>query len=858
MRGQDYTSSIDFLKSLFSQGTQDIELRAIHNDGAAPPRAYFGRNPEKFKDYCRTHDVAGTSTYFGVCTRRTGLNKGSKDYVAECLALWVDIDCLKEGIKGADAIQALEFLPFPPSIIVNSGGGLHGYWILEDAVDVSSAELYAPIESALRQLALILAGDTNCCDISRVMRLPGTMNSKDATRALNDGEPVLCEVLSSNGHVYDLEQLTEWVAEQRPILHGNAPKAIVRAVQDNPFAAYAKEAGYNPALDIEAELAAMEHGATGDRSIHSTQIRVTYSMIARDYDDDDIVNTILAATVAAAPTDKPWDWRKEEAAIRRDISRARPKQAAAPRMVPANSQGRADDDNKVVQLKPKTQTKPGDLKREAGIDQITALGRAALNVWRDRYGPILLSRGTSYCYENGVWAAWDEQHDQMLRILMQEACIGLKLAPKGSLISGATLYFLNQPTMLEREVEFDRHGLIIAGDGTINPATAELGAHSPDHRAAFKVGANLNGPKECSAFLSFLEESFADKDPEELPQIIATLQEWFGACLVSAKSRALCKGLLVYGGSRTGKTQLSEILRALMGRNQTSATSAGDLGSDFGLQAFVGKRGWIADDAIGQDEYLDAERYKKIVTGEEISVRRKNRSDLMCRFGFPVMLTANNLPRIKDQSQAVYNRSLVLPMTNERPESKPEPSGYSSISAKVIAEELTGVLWWAIEGWQRLHARGAFIEPPCMGRAVSEMQDRSNTARKWISECVEFDGAYKVASADLFASFMGWFYLENGDASSKWSQNGLTRRIKEMYPKLGYQSGVKSRGFVGIRLNADGLEYWNINNNRESKNAPKGASFDVHSVNQDYNISQARMAEKTNSEISNMDRRPRF
>lgn len=864
MRDHDYTASADFLNSLFGETVQEIELRACPNVKGEPGAlTAFTREADEITAFCRRKDVPGIGTYFGACTRIKGADSGNLETVAECPALWVDIDCIKQEIRGDEALSALQYLPFPPSFIINSGGGLHAYWHLEEPVDISegSAQREA-VTAALKALARVVAGDMKVTDLARIMRLPGTRNSKPETVQFYGGEPALCEVLESTGQVYGFDDLMEWLAGQRAVLHGKpeAPKPVNEA---DPFVAYARQAGYEPAIDIDTALAAMEHGANGDNSIHQTQLRVSASMIARGYEDDEIIDRVLAATEAAAPGDVKWNWDAEERGIRKMVATARAKGFAKKREERPASPPLAANGNTALavvhdmEAEREKRAQKGDAEQKK-LDEISTLGTAVLGVWQERYGPIIHSRGTTYAYENGVWSVWDEQHDQMLRVMLQEACVSLGKAPKTALLGAATVYFMNRPSLLVRVIEFDQHGLIIAGDGTVDLHTLEIGGHSPDHRAMFRVGANLQGPRECPAFLQFLKDSFADKDPAEVPDIIRTIQEWFGACLVANKSRALAKGMLVYGGSRTGKTQLSEILRALLGRSQTSATSAADIGSDFGLQGFLGKRGWVADDAIGQNEYLDAERYKKIVTGEEIGVRRKNRTDVMARFGFPVMLTANNLPKIKDQSDAVYNRSLILPMTNVRSEEMPEPAGYINIAAKIISEELTGVLWWSIEGWQRLSARGVFTPPPCMTKAVIELQDSNNKVGAWMRECLVVDPACKVAKADLFASFSGWYYLENGEGKFPWSQNGFTRKIKEAMPNIGEQTGVKTRNFTGLRLTESGLEYWSINASRDSPFIPKGAALDQYQVNQEYSISHAERLPEQSENSSKQDRRPRF
>jgi P4 family phage/plasmid primase-like protien len=859
VRDIDYTASADFLKRLFGETLQEVELRACPNDRSGSASSRFTRDESDILSFCASKDQEGYGVYFGVCTRQAGSTSGNQQTVVECPALWVDIDCAKQGISGEQATEALNFLPHPPTIIVNSGGGLHAYWVLEEAVDITwGNEVRNQITSALRRLAMVLAGDMACAEIARILRLPGTHNTKASTRALYDGQAAVCAVISDTGAVHDLDTLTEWLGEQRVILHGKAAEA--RPLQESdPFTAYARSVGYEPALDIDAELSAMSHGASGVNSIHQTQLRVSMSMIARGYEDDEIVARVLAATENAAPRDQRWNWGREEAAIRKMVSSGRDKAVVrdaptAPRSQPMASGNAA---LKLVHNADPEPKKPAK-KAKDRQDEISVLGSAALDVWQSRHGPIIHSRGTSYSYEAGVWEAWDERHDQTLRVMMQEACSSLNMPPKTSLINAATAYFMNRPDLLIRGVEFDEHDLIIAGDGTIDPRTGETGDHSPDHRAMFKVGANLAGDRDCPIFLNFLREAFADKAPDEIQPIIDTVQEWFGTCLVANKHRDLCKGMLVHGGSRTGKTQLSEILRAMLGKGQTSATSVADIGTDFGLQSFLGKRGWIADDAIGEGESLDAERYKKIVTGEEMGVRRKNRTDVQARFGFPVMLTANHLPRVKDQSDAVYNRSLVLPMTSVRPEGAPSPAGYHSISAKIIAEEMTGILWWALEGWQRASARGRFAEPECMKRAVVEMQDNNNPVGTWIKECVTLDHECKVAVADLFASFAGWYHQENGDGKFMFSQNKFKRRISETMPQLVYQRGLKGRNFAGLRLNEDGLEYWSANADRDSFNAPKPAASDQFTVNQIYSPERAERAAKAHAVKAPEDRTPRF
>jgi P4 family phage/plasmid primase-like protien len=438
-------------------------------------------------------------------------------------------------------------------------------------------------------------------------------------------------------------------------------------------------------------------------------------------------------------------------------------------------------------------------------------------------------------------------------MMIQQACASLNVVPTTSILNSAYRYIMERPELAGRDIVFDAHGLIIADDATIDPQTGELGKHSPDHYALFKVAAPASGERECPAWLSFLQGAFSDRPDAEATEIMLTLQEWFGASLIANKSRAMKLGLLAHGPSRTGKTQIAKVARGLLGVRHVANPRMRDLEGRFGMEPFLGKRGWIADDAIGEGEYLDADTYKVVVTGEETSVQCKGGRNVETSFGFPVMLTANNLPRVKDQSDAVYNRSLILPCTHVRPESEPEPAGYDSIAEKVVAEELTGILWWAFEGWQRLRSRGYFSPPKTMTEAKKGFEADNNPVGTWLEECLEFDLDTKVSRNDLLASMNGWNSQEYGVDAKPWSGRGFFPRLFKMIP--GYSKASETtdengvRHLIGVKLGAAGLTGWRaFKDSRWGDGSKTSDAEDL--VNKRHYASVP--------EASPMDRTPRF
>lgn len=103
---------------------------------------------------------------------------------------WLDIDCGKnkadsgKGYKNIEvALQKLgKFckdtgLPMPTHF-VDSGGGLHVYWVLDKFVDRETWQKYALKLKVLTKALGFLADDSRTSDIASVLRAPGTLNFK--------------------------------------------------------------------------------------------------------------------------------------------------------------------------------------------------------------------------------------------------------------------------------------------------------------------------------------------------------------------------------------------------------------------------------------------------------------------------------------------------------------------------------------------------------------------------------------------------------------------------------------------------------------------------------------------------------
>jgi hypothetical protein len=129
----------------------------------------------------QTWDRRDRGTFFCVNTVTPGQARRSKETVHEVTCLHCDLDFSKIDTAPDTVLQQLRALEYPPSKIVRSGHGLHGYWLLREP-PAATPETVLQAETALRGIADILGRDPAVAEIARLMRLPGSHNTKNGER----------------------------------------------------------------------------------------------------------------------------------------------------------------------------------------------------------------------------------------------------------------------------------------------------------------------------------------------------------------------------------------------------------------------------------------------------------------------------------------------------------------------------------------------------------------------------------------------------------------------------------------------------------------------------------------------------
>lgn len=162
---------IEFLDALQPEGNgRFTELRSMRNGEVM--QTFIPLDAHSVLAEGALHrDSDGWDVYFGVVPREYASGKAS-DCVQNVGVLWADIDNKAVGGTHLAALMRLGAINLTPSIVVDSGNGIHAYWLL------NKLEPFSRVQPLMKGLQSAIGSD-HVHDAPRVLRLPGTRNHKD-------------------------------------------------------------------------------------------------------------------------------------------------------------------------------------------------------------------------------------------------------------------------------------------------------------------------------------------------------------------------------------------------------------------------------------------------------------------------------------------------------------------------------------------------------------------------------------------------------------------------------------------------------------------------------------------------------
>jgi hypothetical protein len=179
------------------------------------PKQVFVESIDEVSDYADAMVHKGYDAYFALANFQSDEGRTVAN-AKELNSFFIDIDCgaNKAYADQTEGIQALQkFLASTdftkPTVVVNSGRGLHAYWVLEQPITREEWKPIAERFKALCQEHKFEADPAVTADVARILRIPETLNFKDPdnplpTKVLKAGKRVSLSAFSEKLPVIDL------------------------------------------------------------------------------------------------------------------------------------------------------------------------------------------------------------------------------------------------------------------------------------------------------------------------------------------------------------------------------------------------------------------------------------------------------------------------------------------------------------------------------------------------------------------------------------------------------------------------------------------------------------------------------
>ena len=650
------------------------------------------------------------------CRQRRPAKHGKNSDVQFYTSLWVDVD-FHDNEKGVrkqfyEMIEALKKRGLGPSIIVESGRGLHAYWLLLRPVPVSEAR---PICAGIQDDFKI---SDAVHDPRRVLRLPGFLNLKDPK------DPKWCKVIDANWKRYPIEVFKGFAIEpglgEEEREDEEDKKGAVRTISRDPRIEEIKSEGVDEG-----------GGPYGGR--HNSAVALAGHYAAKGLPKRSIIYTM-----------KEWNTEKNNPSLDEDELVKIIEDIWVKDQVRRAEEGPAQKQEKEASAKDKARAKRTGKPwfDDDGNFSAPILAQWFLREYNFLSTPIAENGEgvTLYKYEKGVFLP------DGASFIRQEACRHLgNLSSKERM--NEVLHMLTEYSKCRYEtVNPTALNLINLKNGMLDWHTGTLHKHDPDHKSLIQINADYDPKAESEELDAFFKAVF----PEDCIPLVC---EFMGYLLIPSTS--LQKAFVAIGGGGNGKGTFLKILSHLIGEENISTISLHEIQENkFATAGLLGKLGNFYHD-LDPNILKSTGKFKSIVSGDPIAAERKFKDHYSFVPFARLVFSANEFPRSVDKTAAYFDRLIFVEFPNRFRHTSKQILDYDEILIKK-PNLISALLNKALAGLQRLMKQQRFTESATSSRAIEAYKRECSNALDFMIECCEKKPESFIPRKQLYQKYSGW------------------------------------------------------------------------------------------------------
>jgi len=332
-------------------------------------------------------------------------------------------------------------------------------------------------------------------------------------------------------------------------------------------------------------------------------------------------------------------------------------------------------------------------------------------------------------------------------------------------------------------------GTIAVANGLLDLDDAELRSLRPDHNALWRMPVEYEEDADCPAFKEFLQEVCPDEDR-------SLLQEFVGYCLLHddvPHERAL----MLLGPTDAGKSVFLDVVAELFGRENVASQSIQYLVNErWGLAELEGTPVNIRHD-LDPAVIRNTGKAKEIISGNQMQAERKNQDPFDMRPTTKHIFSANRAPERDTDDEAFWNRWLTVVFPETIPRDEQEPMLTESLTTD---SELSGILNWAIEGYQRLTEQGHFTNEPTPAENKERWEKFGSSIEQFLDAEMVQDSDAQVPKSEAYDAYTEFASDQGMEVVSQSKFTSELKRKDGIGDSQRRIDGEKLRVYTGVRL----------------------------------------------------------
>jgi putative DNA primase/helicase len=772
--------------------------------------------------------------YFGVNparARRGGAARARNEDLAALNCVYAEFDA-KDYQQGKDDIlQLIAKLQLKPSVIIDSGGGYHCYWLFHDPRPLFDLKERAYLTDIQARWVDYVGADPDAKDLARVLRIPGTYNNKY--------EPAreVTFLRCSMDLTYYLEDLTALLPKPQPVVtpplpssqpnrSGNLDRWLQLAIARGPqgrndtgfwLATQLRDDGISQAeaesvlrnyqaqmADIRKPTYTLKEALDSLKSAYKSPPRDPAKNLNRPAPAPKLNGnghhpTSLDDLTPPEDPPMPEDWTTAPPAT---APTAQPSEAGQPQ--PKPQEGDVAGLPELVYLDTAVIRAALDMQETGDADLMTRLFAGQIvydhsaSQWYQWKGSYWEQDKTGYVYH----LISRRVAPQYLRAAAELGAGGLDKISEEMVKRAAALrnkkrmdnvlyLAARHPEIALSGEEWDADPWVLGcPNGVIDLRTGDLRQGRPKDFIRAHTTTEWKGLLErCPRWVQFMREVMGDDI-----QLVCYLQRLFGYGITGLRVEHIFP--IFWGAEgRNGKGTMLETLAAVLGKDVASPTDAealmasnknGNAAQPF-LHDLRGMRlVWASETDRGAR--VDMSLVKRLTGGDTIKARTLYSKPVEFKATHLLLLLTNDRPHINASDPAIWERVKLIEFNQRFVDNPQGPNEHVKdlYLHEKLMQEASGILAWLVNGcmeWQEI----GLHQPDQVVTATAQYREEEDITGLFIAERCEVDPNEHMKASQLYTAYASWC-KESGFAAMSLTSFGqdMQKKFKKGRTNLGF------------------------------------------------------------------------